>query len=188
MSNQANPITAAKAIAAFVQDGWTRGTPSAFRGLMYVPVKVGSRSPITVYEANRGQFEGDCQVLVCVAEGDKGLAPLRDRLAAFAAKNDLAGCEDPGDSRKKGFKMTCTQVIMALEGAVSVVSDHKPKAKQSDDDDVPPPPPPPAPKAVVHVALASGQTAKVSREEAEAMLADGRAYSAYVNGAWGTKL
>jgi len=131
MSNQVNnPITAAKAIAQFVQDGWTRGSPCAYRGLMYVPIKVGGRSPITVYEATRGQFDGDCQVLVCVSTTDKGLEPLRKKLASFAKQHDLVACEDPGDSRKKGFKMTCTQVIMALEGAVSVVSDHKPKAKQ----------------------------------------------------------
>ena len=131
MSNQANnPITAAKAIAAFVKDGWTRGTPSAYRGLMYVPVKVGSRSPITVYEATRGSFDGDCQVLVCVTEGDKGLAPLREKLESFAKQHDLVACEDPGDAKKKGFRMTCSQVVMALEGAQTVVSDHKPKAKQ----------------------------------------------------------
>jgi hypothetical protein len=134
MSNQVNnPITVAKAIAAFVQDGWTRGSPCAYRGLMYVPIKVGGRSPITVYEATRGQFDGDCQVLVCVSTTDKGLEPLRKKLDAFAAKHDLVACEDPGDSRKQGFRMTCSQVVMALEGAEVVSSDHKPKAKESKD-------------------------------------------------------
>ena len=50
----------------------------------------------------------------------------------------------------------------------------------------PPPPPPPAP-APVHVATANG-VVTVSMADARVMLADGRAYSVFVNGAWGTTL
>jgi hypothetical protein len=48
----------------------------------------------------------------------------------------------------------------------------------------PPPPPPPAP---VHVATASG-VQSVDMATARAMLADGRAYSVFVNGAWAPTL
>ena len=51
---------------------------------------------------------------------------------------------------------------------------------------VAPPPPPPAPR--VHVALADGTVAHVTVPEARAMMADGRAYSVCVNGAWGASL
>ena len=50
----------------------------------------------------------------------------------------------------------------------------------------PPPPPPPAP-APVHVATAAG-VQSVDMATARAMLADGRAYSVFANGAWSATL
>lgn len=49
-----------------------------------------------------------------------------------------------------------------------------------------PPPPPPAPR--VHVALTDGTVAHVTIPDARAMMADGRAYSVCINGAWGATL
>lgn len=92
-----------------------RGIPVA-----YHPVKVGWRSPITVYETKRGQFDEltDAAVRVCLDTRPDAiglLAGVRARLQAFAEENGCGATADPGDPRKTGWIMTPSQVVAALD-------------------------------------------------------------------------
>jgi hypothetical protein len=113
-----SPKSAAQAIARTITGATVRDSASAFRGLLYFPVKVGSRSPITVYEAERGKFEGDVTVIVAFdgrADAKSVVGNTQDKFAAFAKANSLAEGADPGDATKRGWKMTCSQVVAACE-------------------------------------------------------------------------
>jgi len=116
MSNPINPHSVAKALAAALQDSSVRDNYSKFAALLYYPVKVGNRSPITVYEAIRGQFDGDCQVIIAFDERLTAVKAVKDIVAVHAAKIDARVACDPGDAKKTGWQMTCSQVLAALEG------------------------------------------------------------------------
>ena len=60
-----NPRAAALALSALI-GGSVKPFANSYSGLYYMPIKVGSRSPITVYEAKRGDFDGDCEVIVAL--------------------------------------------------------------------------------------------------------------------------
>ena len=79
-----NPIAVARALSALVPDSTVRDKPSSFRGLLYVPVKVGIRSPVTVYEVIRGEFEGDCQVVLAF---DSRIEEAKELKAKVAVKD-----------------------------------------------------------------------------------------------------
>jgi hypothetical protein len=108
-----SPKSAAKAVSNLVKGAYVRDNHSAYKGLLYFPVKVGNSSPITVYEETRGQFTGDCTVIV--AFGRDADQDVKAKFAAYAAANGLEVASDPGDANKKGWKMKCSQVLAACE-------------------------------------------------------------------------
>ncbi len=112
-----SPKSAAKAVSNLVKGAYVRDSHSAYRGLLYYPVKVGNSSPITVYEAVRGEFTGDCSVIV--AFGRDADQAVKAKFAAYAAANSLETSADPGDAKKQGWKMKCSQVLEACEFSVS---------------------------------------------------------------------
>ena len=122
-----NPLAVAKAVSALVPDSTVRDKPSGFRGLLYVPVKVGIRSPVTVYEVIRGEFEGDCQVVLAFDSRIEEAKELKAKVAEFAEAHKLKAAADPGDPKKQGWIMTCSQVLAALEGATPVKKEEKPR-------------------------------------------------------------
>jgi len=120
MSNPINPHSVAKALAAALPDSSVRDNYSKFAALLYYPVKVGNRSPITVYEAVRGQFDGDCQVIISFDERLTAAKALKDKIAVHAAKIEAKVASDPGDAKKTGWQMSCSQALAALEGVMPV--------------------------------------------------------------------
>lgn len=120
MSNPINPHSVAKALAAALQDSSVRDNYSKFAALLYYPVKVGNRSPITVYEAIRGQFDGDCQVIIAFDERLTAVKAVKDIVAVHAAKIEAKVASDPGDAKKTGWQMSCSQALAALEGVMPV--------------------------------------------------------------------
>lgn len=127
--NSTNPKSAAQAIARTITGATVRDSASAFRGLLYFPVKVGSRSPITVYEAERGKFEGDVTVIVAFdgrADAKSVVGTTQDKFAAFAKANSLTEAADPGDATKRGWKMTCSQVVAACESVAPSKEEQQP--------------------------------------------------------------
>jgi hypothetical protein len=128
-----NPLAVAKAIAKLIPDATVRDKVCSYGAFMYVPVKIGNRSPIVVYEAVRGQFDGDCQVILAFDVRVEEAKALKAEVAAHAEALKAEEGVDPGDPKKVGWKMKCSQVLAALEGA-TVVSEHKPKAKASQPD------------------------------------------------------
>ena len=120
MSNPINPHSVAKALAAALPDSSVRDNYSKFAALLYYPVKVGNRSPITVYEAVRGQFDGDCQVIISFDERLTAAKALKDKIAVHAVKIDAKVAADPGDAKKTGWQMSCSQVLACLEGVTPV--------------------------------------------------------------------
>jgi len=112
-----NPRAAALALSALI-GGSVKPFANSYGGLFYMPIKVGSRSPITVYEAKRGDFDGDCEVIVALdtrPDAKEVVERARVSLAAFAAANGCEEAADPGDSRKRGWRMKCSQVVAACE-------------------------------------------------------------------------
>ena len=100
------------------QDASVRPSYSQARGipLGYYPVKVGWRSPITVYEARRGQFEelSDAQVRLCFCgrpDSKEVVGEVQAAFAAFAAEAGLTPTVDPGDDRKRGWLVTPSQIV-----------------------------------------------------------------------------
>ena len=120
MSNPINPHSVAKALAALLPDSSVRDNCSKFAALLYYPVKVGNRSPITVYEAVRGQFDGDCQVIISFDERLTAAKTLKEKISVHAAKIDAKVAADPGDAKKTGWQMSCSQVLACLEGVTPV--------------------------------------------------------------------
>jgi len=113
MDTAISPKSAAKAIANLIKGAYVRDGHSAYKGLLYYPVKVGNSSPITVYEETRGQFTGDCSVIV--AFGRDADQAVKAKFTAYAAVNSLEVASDPGDANKKGWKMKCSQAVSACE-------------------------------------------------------------------------
>lgn len=120
-----NPHAVAKAISALVPDSTVRDKASAYASLFYFPVKLGNRSPIVVYESVRGEFEGDCQVVLAFDARVEEAKELKAKVAEFAAAHKLTAAADPGDPKKQGWIMTCSQVLAALEGATPVKKEEK---------------------------------------------------------------
>ena len=100
------------------QDASVRPSYSQARGipLGYYPVKVGWRSPITVYEVRRGQFEelSDASVRLCFCgrpDSKAVIGEVQAAFAAFAAEAGLTPTVDPGDDRKRGWLVTPSQIV-----------------------------------------------------------------------------
>jgi hypothetical protein len=122
MKTNITQLTALNALCSALkdlgQDASVRPSYSQARGipLGYYPVKVGWRSPITVYEVRRGQFEdvSDAQVRLCFCgrpDSKAVVGGLQAAFAAFAAEAGLTPTVDPGDDRKRGWLVTPSQIV-----------------------------------------------------------------------------
>lgn len=127
-----NPLAVAKAISTLIAGSTVRDKANSYGAFLYIPVKVGNRSPIVVYEAGRGQFDGDCQVILAFDVRVEEAKAIKAKVEAFAKSHDLQVAADPGDPKKTGWKMTCSQALAALEGATPVKKEEKTQETQPD--------------------------------------------------------
>lgn len=145
MKTNITQLTALAALASALkdlgQDATVRPSYSQARGipLGYFPVKVGWRSPITVYEAKRGQFEelSDAQVRLCFCgrpDSKAVIGEVQAAFAAFAAEAGLTATVDPGDDRKRGWLITPSQIVEVTArmkgGAAPLQSIQQPSVTQ----------------------------------------------------------
>ena len=131
-NNTVNPHSVAKAISALIPDSTVRDKPSAYASLFYFPVKLGNRSPIVVYEAVRGKFDDDCQVILAFDDRVEEAKAIKAKVAAHAEALKAEVAADPGDPKKTGWRLNCSQVLAALEGATPVKKEEEKSHKEPD--------------------------------------------------------